>query len=104
MSHFASSYRVRILLGALFAAVVADGVITRFLVHNGFAQEGNPFLSRWVGEDAFLTFKLLGGFLASVCLFLIYRRHPKLSIHCSTIFLAAYTCIILWNLLLVRSW
>ncbi len=101
MSHFASGYRIRILLGALFAAVVADGIITRFLVHKGFAQEGNPFLSRWVGEDAFLVFKLLGGLLASLCLFLIYKRHPKLSIYCSTLFLAAYTSIILWNLLIV---
>ena len=43
-SYFSGSYQIRILLGSLVAAVVADGVITKFLVLNGFASEGNPFL------------------------------------------------------------
>ena len=103
MSYFASGYRIRILLGALFAAIVADGIITRFLVHKGFAQEGNPFLSQWVGKDAFLAFKLVGGFLVSICLYLIYKRHPKLSIYCSILFLAGYAFIILWNLLIMTK-
>ncbi len=99
--HFAGSYQIRILLGSLLAAVVADGVITKYLVLNGFADEGNPFLHFWVGEDVFLTIKLLGGLLATLYLWSIYRRHPKLSIGCSSLFLAAYTCIIFWNLLIL---
>jgi len=99
-SHFAGSYRIRILLGSLFAAIVADGVITKFLVINGFASEGNPFLHFWVGEDVFLTIKLLGGLLAALYLWSIYKRHPKLSIGCSSLFLTAYTFIIFWNLLI----
>ena len=59
-------YRVRILLGTLVAAIVADGVITKFLVLNRLATEGNPFLQFWVGEDAFLVIKLLGGLLVSL--------------------------------------
>ncbi len=98
MTHFAGSYRIRILLGSQFAAIVADGVITRFLVHNSLASEGNPFLSSWVGDDMFLTLKLLGGFLAAVCLWFIYKRYPKLTIYCSSFFLVAYTFIIFWNL------
>jgi len=30
--YFSGSYRIRIILGSLFAAVVADGIITKFLV------------------------------------------------------------------------
>ena len=65
-SYFAGSYQIRILLGSLVAAIVADGVITKFLVLNGFAVEGNPFLYFWVGEDVFLIIKLLGGLLAAL--------------------------------------
>ena len=96
--YFSGSYPIRIILGALFAAVVADGVITRFLVHNGFAGEGNPFLQYWVIEDKLLSLKILGGLLAVLYLWSIYRRHPNLSVCFSSIFLAGYTFIIFWNL------
>ena len=96
--YFAGSYRIRILLGSLFAAIVADGGITRFLVQNGFAHEGNPFLEYWVIEDEFLSIKILGGLLASLYLWSICRRHPRLSIWFSSIFLIGYTLIVFWNL------
>ena len=99
--YFAGSYRIRILLGSLFAAIVADGIVTKFLVLNGFANEGNPFLHFWVGRDVFLTIKLLGGLLAAFYLWSIYKRHPKVSILCSSIFLTTYTFIIFWNLLIL---
>ena len=99
--YFAGSYRIRILLGSLFAAVVADGVITRFLVHNGFAREGNPFLKYWVLEDEFLSIKILAGLLALLYLWSIHRRNPKLSICFSSIFLVGYTLIVFWNLLII---
>ena len=35
-NYFAGSYPIRIILGSLVAAVVADGIITQFLVLNGF--------------------------------------------------------------------
>lgn len=101
-SYSASSYQIRILLGALISAIVADGVITKYLVTGGFATEGNPFLQFWVGEDAFLVIKLLGGLLAAFYLWSIYKRHPKLSVICSSFFLTAYTLIIFWNLLILR--
>ena len=98
--YFAGSYRIRILLGSLFAAIVADGVITRFLVHNGFAREGNPFLEYWVLEDKFLSIKILGGLLAILYLWSVHRRHPKLSICSTSIFLTGYILIICWNVLI----
>ena len=99
--YFAGSYRIRILLGSLFAAIIADGVITRFLVHNGFAQEGNLILEYWVTEDKFLSIKILGGLLAAIYLWGIYRRHPKMSLCCTSIFVIGYSLIIYWNLLIL---
>ncbi|MFH0914265.1 MAG: DUF5658 family protein [Chloroflexota bacterium] len=96
-----SHYQIRIILGALFAAVVADGVITEFLVLNGLAREGNPLLQVWVGRDAFLLLKVLGGLLAALCLWSIYKRHPRLAVGFSSLLLSAYTFIIVWNLSLL---
>ena len=100
-NYFAGSYRIRIVLGSLLACIVADGIITKFLVINGLAVEGNPFLRFWVVEDGFLTIKLMGGLLAALYLWSIYRRNPRLSIFCSSLFLVAYTFIIFWNVHLV---
>lgn len=97
-SYFAGSYRIRILLGALLATIVADGVITEFLVHNGLAREGNPFLYLWVHSDAFLVFKLLGGILAILYLWDIYKKNNNLSLTFSSLFLTGYTFIIFWNI------
>lgn len=95
--YFAGSRRIGIILGALFAAIVADGIITKFLVSNGFATEGNPFLGEWVNHDEFFTLKIFGALLALCYLWSIYRRHPKLSIIFSAILLAVYTFIVLRN-------
>ena len=95
------NYQIRILLGALFAAIVADGIITRYLIHNGFAQEGNPFMVYWVVEDKLLSVKILGGLLAALYLWSVYRRFPKLSIIFTSIFLTGYLLIVCWNLLIL---
>jgi hypothetical protein len=96
-----SNYTIRILIGSLFAAIVADGVITRFLVHNGLAKEGNPFLEYWVVEDKLLSIKVFGGILAAIALWSIYLKRPRLSIVFTSIFLAGYVFIITWNLLIL---
>jgi hypothetical protein len=103
LSHYFSvgSYQIRILIGALFAAIVADGIITRYLVHNGFAQEGNPFMVYWVVEDKLLSVKILGGLLAALYLWSIHRRFPKLSIIFTSVFLTGYLLIVCWNLLIL---
>ena len=92
------TYQIRILLGSLFAAIVADGIITMYLFHNGLALEANPFMVYWVVEDKLLSIKILGGLLATVILWSINRRHPRLSIVFTSILLAAYLFIVCWNL------
>jgi H+/Cl- antiporter ClcA len=98
VTHHFSNYKIRIILGALVAAVAADGVITMYLVSEGLASESNPFLHFWVFEDTFLIVKLMGGLLAAFYLWNIYRRHQNLGICFSSIFLAGYIFIIYWNL------
>jgi hypothetical protein len=99
--YFSGSYKIRILLASLICAIVADGVVTNYLVFNGLAFEGNPFLRFWVGHDDFLTIKFLGGLLASLYLWSMFRRYPNLSIGFSSLCLAAYTFILFWNLLII---
>lgn len=96
-----STYQIRILIGSLFAAIVADGIITMYLFHNGLAREGNPFLVHWVVEDKLLSIKILGGLLATIYLWSIYRRHPRLSIIFTSLLLTGYLFIICWNLLIL---
>lgn len=96
-----SNYKIRIIIGSLFAAVVADGIITKFLIDGSFAEEGNPFLKYWVVDDKFLLIKILGGLLGALYLWNINRRHPQVSIWLSSLLLAGYVFIIIWNLLVL---
>jgi hypothetical protein len=96
-----STYQIRILIGSLFAVIIADGIITNHLVHGNLAREGNPFLEYWVIEGRLLSIKILGGLLAAFYIWNIYRRHPKLATVLSSLFLLGYIVIICWNLLIL---
>ncbi|MFC1969496.1 DUF5658 family protein [Chloroflexota bacterium] len=89
-----------ILLGTLIALVVADGIISEFIIIGGVAREGNPLLLPWIGNDLFLAIKLLGAFLASVSLSYVYRHHAKLSQICVVFFITFYTAVVYWNLVI----
>ena len=95
------NYKIRIIIGSLFAVVVADGIITKFLIDGSYAEEGNPFLKYWVVDDKFLLVKILGGLLVALYLWNINRRHPRLSLWLSSLFLVGYVFIIIWNLLVL---
>ncbi len=56
--------RIRHLLTTLVVLIVADGVISNFLIRHGLAQEGNPFLQTLVGKESFLVIKVLGALRA----------------------------------------
>ena len=89
---------MRLMLYTLFALVVADGLITQFLVTNGHALEANPFMRTWVGQELFLAIKVSGAFLATLLLWVKYNRYPKLTNIIATVFLTLYTGIVFWNL------
>ena len=92
------SRTVRYILYTLFCLIVADGLITQFLVTGGHGSEVNPFLSAWVSHGAFLAIKVLGAFLATLLLWINYNVKPRLVYTIAVVFLAFYTIIVFWNL------
>jgi len=92
------SHTMRLTLYTLFGLIVADGLLTKFLVTNGHAIEVNPFLQAWVSQDLFLAIKVSGAFLVTLLLWIKYNARPKLIYRISAIFLAFYTSIVFWNL------
>ena len=93
-----NSHKMRLTLYTLFCLIIADGLLTNFLVTNGHGIEANPFLQAWVGKDIFLAIKVSGAFLAILILWIKYNWKPKLIYRITTVFLAVYTGIIFWNL------
>ena len=59
------SRTVRYTLYTLFCVVVADGLITQFLVTGGYGEEVNPFTSACISHGGFLAIKVSGAFLAT---------------------------------------
>jgi len=92
------SRTTRFMLYTLFSLIVADGLVTQFLVTNGHASEVNPFLQAWVGQDLFLAIKISGAFLVTLLLWIKYNARPKLIFRITTVFLVFYTIIVFWNL------
>ena len=92
------SRKMRLMLYTLFSLVVADGLLTKFLVTNGHALEVNPFLHAWVGQELFLAIKVSGAFLATLLLWIKCNKKPKLIYMITTVFLVFYTGIVFWNL------
>ena len=92
------SRTTRFMLYTLFGLIVADGLLTQFLVTNGHASEVNPFLQTWVGQDMFLAIKISGAFLATLLLWIKYNAKPKPVYRITAVFLAFYTSIVFWNL------
>jgi len=87
-----------LLWGALFSLVVADGLITEFLISQRLAWESNPFLADLVGESGFLVLKFLGATLAVFILWDISRRHRWIALAATCFFVFIYTLIVFWNL------
>jgi hypothetical protein len=92
------SRTVRYTLYALFCIIVADGLITQFLVTGGHGSEVNPFLRAWVGQGWFLAMKVSGAFLATLLLWINYNVKPRLVYTIAVVFLAFYTIVLFWNL------
>src|SRR3989304_8203727 len=74
-----TAYQMRLLLGSLFALVVAHGLITSFLVQYDLAREWNPFLQRLVGGQQFMMVKMVGAAAIVFLLWSMYRRRPALA-------------------------
>ena len=89
---------VRYTFYVLFGIIVADGIISQFLVTGGYGSEGNPLLMSWVGGESFLGIKIAGAFLATLLLWIKYNARPRRVYTVTVVALAFYTIIVYWNL------
>jgi hypothetical protein len=92
------SRTVRYTLYVLFGIIVADGVLTQFLVTNGYGLEANPLLAPLVGGGSFLAIKVSAAFLATLFLWIKYNARPRLVYRIAVVALGVYTTIVYWNL------
>ena len=92
------SRTVRYTLYVLFGIIVADGLLTQFLVTGGYGLEANALLISWVGQDSFLAIKISGAFLATLLLWIKYNARPRLVYTITVVALGFYTAIVYWNL------
>lgn len=92
-----TAVQMRFILYLLLALVVADGILSNFLVSQGMGYELNPFLKGLVGSESLLLLKVCGAILALSLLWVIYKRAPKAAVICSLSFVVLYTAILYWN-------
>jgi len=90
--------RARYLLCLLFSLVVADGIISNFIVQNGLGREGNPFIQSIVGQTSFIFLKLSAAFISALILWKVFRQHTRLGLVSIIFFVMLYTAILWWNL------
>ena len=98
MDDFIRLRRVEYLLGTLLSLVVADGLISQFLIKSGIGQEGNPFLKVLVAEGNFLIVKMCGAIICVLILWNMAKRLPRLVFIVSSCLVALYTAILFWNI------
>jgi hypothetical protein len=98
MEHSATLRKIEYLLAALLMLVVADGVISQFLIKQGLGQEGNPFLKTLAADSDFLIIKMCGAILCVLILWSIAKKSPRLILLFSSFVVAIYSAILFWNL------
>jgi len=93
-----SARQMKYMLYALFGLVVADGILSNFLISHNLGWEWNPFLKTLVGGEQFLLIKVCGALLVMILMWNIYRKRPGMAVISSLCSLIFYTAIIYWNL------
>ncbi len=86
------------LLITLVALVIADGLISQFLIRTGLGSEGNPFLMNWVTGPDFIATKAAGALLCALILWDIYKHWPKPAMFIIVVFVVLYAGILFWNI------
>jgi hypothetical protein len=89
---------VKYLCYLLIILTIADAWLTNLLINIGMAVEGNPLLIGIAGEPRFLIFKISGVLLATIFLWDLHRRFPKLAVLTAFAFVMIYGGIVSWNL------
>ena len=83
----------------LFIFVVADGLITNYLVNNNLAREANYLLSDFAGTSSLIVMKIVGGLVVILLLWHISTKKYTLAKVASSLFVVSYGLIVSWNVL-----
>ena len=98
MDYSVTLRKIQYLLGTLLALIVADGIISQFLIKEGLGQEINPFLKTLATGSDFLIIKMCGAIMCVIILWNLAKRSPKLILIFSSFVVAIYTAILFWNI------
>lgn len=98
MDHLATLRKIEYLLGTLLSLIVADGIISQFLIKQGLGQEGNPFLKTLATNGDFLIIKICGAIICVLILWNLAKKSPKIILIFSSCIVAVYTAILFWNI------
>ena len=98
MDYSGTLRKIEYLLGTLLGLIVADGVISQFLIKEGIGHEANPFLKPLATSSDFLIIKLCGAILCVLILWNMAKRSPKLTLIFTTSVVFIYTAILFWNI------
>ena len=90
--------QVRFLLCLLGSLMVADGLISNFIVRNGLGEEGNPLLQSIVGQSSFIFIKLAGAVIGGILLWRVFKKHHRLGLASIIFYILVYTTILWLNL------
>jgi hypothetical protein len=88
----------RYLLLLLGSLVIADGLISNYIVNNGLGKEGNPFLQDIVGQTSFIFIKSAGAIIGGLLLWRVFRKHHRLGWASIVFYIVIYTSILWLNL------
>ncbi len=91
--------KIRLLLHILFALVVADGIMSNYLVTQGLGREWNPIAQVLMSQGNLIAFKLLGALLAVLILWNMQKKRPRIAMIATLCAVTLYTGILYWNLL-----
>jgi len=90
--------QARYLLWLLCSLIVADAIISNFIVRSGVGTEGNPFIQSIVGQTSFVFLKLSAALFSSLILWKVFKQHRRLGLASIILFVMLFTAILWWNL------
>ena len=89
---------IKHLLVVMFCLVVADGILSNYLISSGYGYEWNPFLVSIVATDSILLLKVVAAIISMFLLWNIYNKRPIMGAVSITLIVITYTGIVYWNI------
>ncbi|MBN2238716.1 MAG: hypothetical protein JW712_02995 [Dehalococcoidales bacterium] len=89
---------MKILLFLMNALEMSDGIFTEYAVGNNLVKEGNDLMKSVVLNGDFIVFKILGVLACSACLWLLYKKFPRIAMATTSGIVLFYSIVIVWNI------